>query len=35
MQRRCIGIIMNKEKITEKLNEVYDDDYYEEFEPIA
>jgi hypothetical protein len=25
----------NRGKITEKLNEVYDDDYYEEFEPIA
>jgi uncharacterized FlgJ-related protein len=25
----------NRKKITEKLNEVYSDDYYEEFEPIA
>jgi hypothetical protein len=25
----------NRKKITEKLNEVYNDDYYKEFEPIA
>jgi hypothetical protein len=25
----------NRKKITEKLNEVYTDDYYKEFEPIA
>jgi uncharacterized FlgJ-related protein len=24
----------NRQKITEKLNEVYNDDYYKEFEPI-
>jgi hypothetical protein len=25
----------NRKKITEKLNKVYNDDYYKEFEPIA
>jgi uncharacterized FlgJ-related protein len=25
----------NRKKITEKLNEVYNDDYYKEFEPIS
>jgi metal-responsive CopG/Arc/MetJ family transcriptional regulator len=25
----------NRKKITEKLNEVYNDDYYKEFEPIG
>jgi effector-binding domain-containing protein len=25
----------NRKKITEKLNEVYNEDYYKEFEPIA